>query len=183
MSRTQSPIKMPSHAVSGPHVELFWDEQAIERPTDEGVETYYDYAYCRAPRATSYAALVSAIIRSQYSSDQEFSAINNGGAQYDEYQATRQTAKTLAREYLGMPPLTLDEKRAQAKMSRAGFKLALLAGGYLTAIEDAYGMWPKDVQIMWDDSSVFERMHPSLLQLAGAMGFSGAEVDALFGIV
>jgi hypothetical protein len=81
------------------------------------------------------------------------------------------------------PEEVLQQKRNTAQLSRAAFKLALLAGGYLDAIEAAYPTWPREVQIMWDDSLYFERMHPSLLQLAAAMGYSEAEVDALFGLV
>jgi hypothetical protein len=76
----------------------------------------------------------------------------------------------------------LEQARAAASLSRAQFKLALLEGGYLDAIEAAYESWPKEVQIMWDDSATFERMHPTLLQLAAAMDYADAEVDALFGI-
>ena len=76
----------------------------------------------------------------------------------------------------------LQIKREQAVLTRAQFKLALLEGGYLDAIEAAYPSWPKNVQIMYDDSSTFERLHPALLQLAEEMNFSDAELDALFGI-
>ena len=182
--RTQSKEEMPRFEPSGSRVTLFWDHKIIERQTMDGeLELYHGYAYCVSPVATSYQALVSAIIRSQYSADQELAAINNGGKEHDDYQSMRMLAKSLAREYLGMPPMTLEEKRERAQLSRAGFKLALLAGGYLDAIEAAYPTWPREVQIMWDDSLYFERMHPSLLQLAAAMGYSEAEVDALFGLV
>jgi hypothetical protein len=76
----------------------------------------------------------------------------------------------------------LQQKRNTAQLSRAAFKLALLAGGYLDAIEAAYPTWPREVQIMWDDSLYFERMHPSLLQLAAAMNYTEEEVDTLFGV-
>jgi len=76
----------------------------------------------------------------------------------------------------------LAQKRAAASLSRAQFKLALLEGGYLDAVEAAYPSWPRNVQIMWDDSSTFERMHPALIQLAEAMGYSSEQMDAIFGI-
>ena len=76
----------------------------------------------------------------------------------------------------------LGQKRAAASLSRAQFKLALLEGGYLDAVEAAYPTWPRNVQIMWDDSSTFERMHPALIQLADQMGYSSEQMDAIFGI-
>ena len=76
----------------------------------------------------------------------------------------------------------LGQKRAAASLSRAQFKLALLEGGYLDAVEAAYPSWPRNVQIMWDDSSTFERMHPALIQLADQMGYSSEQMDAIFGI-
>jgi hypothetical protein len=81
-------------------------------------------------------------------------------------------------------PPTLEELRALASLSRANFKLALLAGGYLDAVEAAMSApeTSREVRIMWEDSSRFERMHPALLAMAAQMGYSDAQMDALFGI-
>ena len=73
--------------------------------------------------------------------------------------------------------------RKDARLSRAKFKLALLQAGFLDSVEAGYSEWPKDVQIMWDDSLEFERMHPTLLAFGVAMGFTGEQMDAIFGIV
>jgi hypothetical protein len=101
MKRTQSPIPMPPHEISGREVTLYWDERVIERETEEGTETVYDYAYCVADRATGYADLVGAIIRSQYSIDQELASINSGGDRHAEFLAFRDLARQLARAYTG----------------------------------------------------------------------------------
>ena len=76
----------------------------------------------------------------------------------------------------------LEQARAAASLTRARFKLSLLEGGYLADVEAAYPSWPKAVQIMWDDSSTFERLHPELLALAAAMGYTDEQLDAIFGI-
>jgi hypothetical protein len=75
-------------------------------------------------------------------------------------------------------------KRSRASLSRANFKLALLSGGYLDAITAAMNdpATPANVRIMWEDSSTFDRLHPALLAMAAQMGYTDAEMDALFGI-
>lgn len=77
----------------------------------------------------------------------------------------------------------LNSLRDSAVLTRAEFKLALLSAGYLDDVEAAYPTWPRNIQIMWDDSSTFERMHPDLLNLAQQMGYTDQQLDALFGIV
>ena len=86
-----------------------------------------------------------------------------------------------------MPTYNPDEKavedaRANARMSRAKFKLALLQAGLLDSVEAEYSTWPREVQIMWDDSLEFERTHPTLLAFGEQMGFTSDQMDAIFGI-
>jgi hypothetical protein len=103
MKRTQSSIPMPPHEISGREVTLYWDERVIERETEAGTETVYDYAYCVAPRGNNYADLVGRIIRSQYSVDQEFAmineAINGSKEKHAEFLKFRDVARKIARDY------------------------------------------------------------------------------------
>jgi len=98
--------------------------------------------------------------------------------QFDGTQYTRKPAGTPEEREVARK----ENQRAAASLSRAQFKLALLAAGYLDDIEAAYPSWPRNIQIMWDDSSTFDRMHPDLIQLGEAMGYTDEQMDALFGI-
>ena len=37
-------------------------------------------------------------------------------------------------------------------------------------------------QILWEDAMEFRRTHPDLLTLANALGYTDAQLDALFGV-
>ena len=76
----------------------------------------------------------------------------------------------------------LDAKRQSASLSAAKFRLALLAMGELDAVEAAIPQAPREVQIMWEYSTSYERMHPAIVQLGAAMGYSDEQLDQLFGI-
>lgn len=184
MKRTESKTPLQTYETSGKELRIYWDEQIVERPgmDAEPPETFYSYATASAAKATGYSALVTDIIRSQYTPDQEFAAINSGGDRYQSLLDFRVLAKQLARGYLGLPEPSVEDQRKDAILTRARFKLALLEGGYLEDVEAAYPSWPKAVQIMWDDSSTFERLHPELLALAAAMGYTDEQLDAIFGI-
>jgi len=80
--------------------------------------------------------------------------------------------------------LEAEAPRRNAVLTRAQFKLALLAGGYLDAVEAvmAHPDTPRDLKIMYQDSSTFERLHPALLAMAAQMGYTDEQMDALFGI-
>ena len=81
------------------------------------------------------------------------------------------------------PPPTLEEKREAASLSRADFKLALLEMGELDAVKQFIEQTnDQRIIIMWDDSSRFRRTHPDLLRLAGEMGYTDEQLDALFGV-
>jgi hypothetical protein len=100
MSRTQSQNPMPTYEPSGRDVNIFWDERVSERETNTGTETIYDYAYCVAPRSADYGTLVGAILRSQYTIDQELASINDGGQRHADFLAFRDQAKALARGWV-----------------------------------------------------------------------------------
>lgn len=99
-SRTQSPIQMPTYEPSGADLYIFWDEQEKTVTRDDETETVYDYAYAVSKRSASYPALVVDIIRSQYSVDDEFAAINDGGERQQAFLTFRALAKSLARGWI-----------------------------------------------------------------------------------
>jgi hypothetical protein len=80
-------------------------------------------------------------------------------------------------------PDPIEAKRAAATLTAAQFRLGLLAMGELDNIEAAMPQAPREVQIMWEYETSYERMHPAIVQLAAAMGYTDAQLDALFGIV
>jgi len=180
--KVQSTDKPDVYAVSGRELRIHWGIRQVTREGMEGPETYWEAYEALARPTDAYPVLVESIIRSQYTTSQELAAINSGGERYQAFLDFRQQAKALARGWLGMPEPSVADQRAEAVLTRARFKLALLEGGYLDAVEAAYPSWPRNVQIMWDDSSTFERMHPALIQLAEAMGYSSEQMDAIFGI-
>ena len=81
------------------------------------------------------------------------------------------------------PPPTLKEKRDAASLSRAEFKLGLLDMGELDAVKQFIAQTnDQRIIIMWEDSGSFRRTHPDLLRLAGEMGYTDEQLDALFGV-
>jgi hypothetical protein len=80
---------------NGRYLTIYWNEEAHE-PKEDETEPFWTYDFCYAETGDSYGALVSKIIRSQYTVDAEFAAINNGGEDYEAYQAFRAQAKALA---------------------------------------------------------------------------------------
>lgn len=70
-------------------------------------------------------------------------------------------------------------------ITRAQAKLALLNAGLLDAVQPAIdavndAVMRKRMQIEWDDRLTFERSNPTLIGLAGALGMTDAQLDALF---
>ena len=65
-------------------------------------------------------------------------------------------------------------------ISMAQAQLALLAAGHLDAVEDAVEMMPRESQIIWRKAGTVVRGNPLVVQLAGLLGLSDADVDALF---
>lgn len=96
MKRATSKDKISTYQPSGSFLQIYWDEQVETRDIDGETETFYSYAYCDAKTTDSYAELVVKIIRSQYSVDDEFAAMNDGGERHAEFLAFRDKAKELA---------------------------------------------------------------------------------------
>jgi len=80
------------------------------------------------------------------------------------------------------PVKVLERKRQYATLSPAQFRLNLLEIGELDSVEAMIPQAPKEVQILWEYANSFERLHPALIQLAAAMGYTDEQLDALFGI-
>ena len=96
---------------------------------------------------------------------------------FDGYEVEHQEIDT---DWTPPPGPTLEELRERATLSRMAFMLALDDMGELEAVQAAD--LPKRARIMFDNASEFERMHPELLNLAAEMGYTDAQLDALFGI-
>ena len=78
----------------------------------------------------------------------------------------------------------MDLKRAEASLSRANFKLALMEAGYLQDVKDFVANTNDErIQILWEDSGTFARLDPDLLNMASQMGYTDEQMDALFGVV
>lgn len=90
--KTQSKEKMPTYQVSGKHLNIFWNEKEV----DDG----YEYNYCTVLKSMNYSSIVVAIIRSEYSVDDEFSCINDGGTRHSEFLSFREQAKHLAQGWI-----------------------------------------------------------------------------------
>lgn len=96
MKRATSKDKISTYQPSGSFLQIYWDEQVETKDTDGETETFYSYAYCDAKTTDSYAELVVKIIRSQYSVDDEFAAMNDGGERHQDFLNFRDLAKELA---------------------------------------------------------------------------------------
>ena len=74
-------------------------------------------------------------------------------------------------------------KRKKARLSKANFKLGLLDIGELQRVKDFIAQTGDDrIVILWEDSANFDRLHPDLLSLANELGYTDAQLDAIFGI-
>lgn len=71
-------------------------------------------------------------------------------------------------------------------VTKRQLRLALVRNGIaLSAVEDAIAAMPEglskeEAQIEWADASTFNRTHPTLLLIAGALGLTDSEVDAMW---
>lgn len=59
-------------------------------------------------------------------------------------------------------------------------RLALLAAGYLDAVEAGVSAMPRASQIAWEFAATVERSDPLTATLAEALSLDDAELDALF---
>jgi len=92
--RIKSYTQLPAYEINGNFLNVYWDEQSFQ--DEETGEQGWSYLMCRAYTTDSYDSLVVKIIRSQYSIDDEFASINDGGERHAEFLAFRDQAKALA---------------------------------------------------------------------------------------
>jgi len=59
-------------------------------------------------------------------------------------------------------------------------KAALLQAGLLDTVKAAIASAPAITQLAWSDATEFTRDSPTIATMAGALGLSSAQVDALF---
>lgn len=65
-------------------------------------------------------------------------------------------------------------------ISMAQAQLALLAAGHLDAVEAAVDGMAREAQITWRKANTVKRDDPLVVQMAGLLGLTDADVDALF---
>lgn len=78
----------------------------------------------------------------------------------------------------------LSAARATASLSRREFFLRLDAAGLydtVMALKDDPGT-PRTTRIELETATQFDRMHPSLIEMAHGLGQTDEQIDALFGI-
>lgn len=59
-------------------------------------------------------------------------------------------------------------------------KAALLQAGLLNTVKAAIASAPAITQLAWSDATEFTRDSPTIATMAGALGLTSAQVDALF---
>lgn len=59
-------------------------------------------------------------------------------------------------------------------------KAALLQAGLLDTVKAAIASAPAITQLAWSDATEFTRDSPTIVTMAGALGLTSAQVDALF---
>lgn len=68
-------------------------------------------------------------------------------------------------------------------VSAMQFQRALNQSGLYTAVDTAIaGSGDLDLQIYWAKTSEFHRDHPKVAQMAQALGYTDAQVDAVFAL-
>src|SRR6056297_1351852 len=97
--RVNSNDKLPENQVIGPTLRIHWDYQEV--PATEEVPAGWSCDEAAVPKTASRGQIIEAIIATKYpTSGTELAAINNGGQEYDDYQAFRAMAKSLANGWM-----------------------------------------------------------------------------------
>lgn len=107
--KTYSNEPKPLKVEDGKYINIYFDEKKIESTNDEGETTIqYEYESVDAPQGADYPTLVSAIVRTRYSSDAVEAIILNDNdtaehaQQYADLEAWRTHAKEVAKQVLGV---------------------------------------------------------------------------------
>lgn len=92
--RVTSVEKLPVYQVIGPKLRIHWNYQDVAA-TEDSLKSWSCEEAC-LNKSANRGEIISAIIRSRYTVDAEFAAINNGGEDYAEFLTFRNEAKILA---------------------------------------------------------------------------------------
>lgn len=93
--RVHSNEKLPEYQVIGPTLRIHWDYKEVSATED--VPAGWSCEEVAISKTASRDQIIEAIIASKYPTlGSELAAINNGGQEYDDYQAFRALAKNLA---------------------------------------------------------------------------------------
>ncbi|KQS79561.1 hypothetical protein ASG25_10585 [Rhizobium sp. Leaf384] len=101
--------------------------------------------------------------------------------------AARDWLKTNEHEVLPFVPPTLQEIRASLhSLTRRQLRLGLLTNGITSAQVGAVieampaGVEKEMAKIEWEDASSFERLHPLIASVGGALGLTDVQIDAMW---
>jgi len=93
--RVNSSTKLPEYQVIGPTLRIHWDYEEV--PETEDTPAGWSCEEAAVPKTASRHQIIEAIIATRYpTTGAELAAVNNGGQEYDDYQAFRATAKSIA---------------------------------------------------------------------------------------
>jgi hypothetical protein len=93
--RVKSSTKLPEYQVIGPTLRIHWNYEEV--PETEDTPAGWSCDEAAIPKTASRGQIIEAIIATKYpTTGAELAAVNNGGQEYDDYQAFRATAKSLA---------------------------------------------------------------------------------------
>ncbi|MNE05795.1 hypothetical protein D3C80_983690 [compost metagenome] len=76
-----------------------------------------------------------------------------------------------------VPPAPITRRQLRLTLVRNGISLSSVEAA-IAAMPD--GLAKEEAQIEWADASTFNRIHPTLLLIAGALGLTEAQVDAMW---
>lgn len=85
-----------------------------------------------------------------------------------------------------VPPTPEDIRASAGSISRRQLRLTLVRNGIsLSSVSDAIDAMPEgldrdEMRIEWDDGTTYERLNPRLLAIAGILGLSSEQVDAMW---
>ena len=131
-------------------------------PDTNSVEVTWRDADGRQVRCHSYADVQM---------DMLIADLGDAAAEYADLIATV-TANT--QPYTPPPPVI------PTSLSMKQARLALLAAGYLDAVEAGVSAMPRESQIAWEFAATVDRGDPLTDTLAAALGLNAAALDALF---
>jgi len=93
--RVNSDAKLPEYQVIGNTLRIHWNYEEVAATEDTPASWSCDEA--SVPKNASRGKIIEAIIATKYpTAGSELAAINNGGSEYEDYQAFRAKAKSLA---------------------------------------------------------------------------------------